>query len=67
MTDWQNLAAGQYYKLRGMNRDTGGGMFSTVSVEFEKPGSESHPMAAKAVQSWRIEQDNTPETWKLTI
>jgi hypothetical protein len=66
-TDWLTLEAGKYYKLRGQNRDTGGGMFSTVSVEFEKPGSENHPMAAKAVHNWRIDQTNVPETWMLTI
>lgn len=38
-----------------------------MSVEFEAPGSEEHPMAAKAVQNWTIEQDHTPEQWTLTV
>jgi hypothetical protein len=44
-------------------------MFATISVEFRDGVNtfETHPMAAKAVQSWRIEQDTIPETWTLTI
>lgn len=34
VTDYITLTAGTYYKLRGQHRDTGGGMFSTVSVEY---------------------------------
>ena len=67
VTDWLNLDEGKFYKLRGMNRDTGGGMWSTVSLEFEKPGSEKHPMAAKAIQSWRIEQNNVAEQWTISV
>jgi hypothetical protein len=67
VTNWIDLEAGKFYKLRGQHKDTGGDYFSTVSVEFEKPGSESHPMAAKAVQSLKVEQSNVAETWTLTI
>jgi len=67
VTDWINLTEGKFYKLRGQQLDFGGGMFSQVAVEFEKPGSEGHSMAAKAVQSWRIEQDNVAETWTLVV
>lgn len=66
-TDWITLQEGKFYKIRGQNRDTGGGMFSNVAMEFERPGSETHPMATKAVQNWRIKQDNVPETWKIEI
>lgn len=67
VTDWINLTEGKFYKLRGQHIDYGGGMWSQVAVEFEKQGSEAHPMAAKAVQSWRIEQDNVAETWTLVV
>jgi PA14 domain len=56
VTNWITLEAGKYYKLRGQHRDTGGDYWSTVSLEFKKPGSEDHPMAAKAVQSLKIDQ-----------
>jgi hypothetical protein len=62
VTDPINLVEGKYYKIRGQHKViTGAETWSTVSVEFLQPGSENHPMAAKAVQSWRIEQTNIPE------
>lgn len=67
VTDWITLEAGKFYKLRGQHRDTGGSTWSNVSVEFQKPNSEAHPMAAPAVQSWRIEQTNVAESWTLTV
>lgn len=67
VTDLLDLEAGKYYKLRAQHKDTGGSMWGTWSVEFMQPGSESHPMASKAVQSWKIEQENIPEQWTITI
>lgn len=67
VTDWITLQAGKFYKIRGQHRDTGGSMWSNVSVEFQKPNSEAHPMAAPAVQSWRIEQTNVAERWTVTV
>lgn len=67
VTEWLNLTEGKFYKLRSVHLDWGGASWAQVAVEFEKPGSEAHPMAAKAVQSLRIEQDNVAETWTLVI
>ena len=65
-TDLIDLQDNKFYKIRGQHRVYGGWeTWGTVSVEFIQPGSENHPMAAKAVQSWRIEQTNVPETWTL--
>jgi hypothetical protein len=67
VTDPITLTEGKFYKLRAQHKDTGGDMWATWSVEFIQPGSENHPMAAKQVQSWKIIQDNIPETWTITI
>lgn len=49
VTDWIDLTAGKFYKLRGQHKDTGGSSWSNVSMEFERPSSEGHANAAKAV------------------
>jgi len=69
VTDWIQMTGGSYYKIRGVHKDGGGGMFSTVSMEYKKDGSTftDKPMASKAVQSWRIEQTNVAEEWTLTV
>jgi hypothetical protein len=67
VTDLIDLEAGKFYKIKAQHKDFGGGYWASFAVEFMQPGSENHPMAAKAVQSWRIEQENTPETWTLEI
>lgn len=55
VTDLIDLEADKLYKIRAQHKDFGGGYWASFAVEFMQPGSENHPMAAKAVQSWRIE------------
>ena len=66
-SDWISLEKDQFYKIESRSglRDTSHG--HTISVEFEKASTDSHPLTNYKVQHLEITHDATFDSWDITI
>ena len=67
ISDWVDLAAGEFYKIEGYAMEWSGNDHFTVSVEFEKADTSDHHLANKEIQILSIETDMIFEEFEISI